>query len=69
MFIYWGCQVRPVVTNPNTTTFMCPDLFEPLRFMNNSTALGNNFDNSEERFARRFIEDSKKFSTKFLIQF
>ena len=49
MFIYWGCQVRPVVTNPNTTTFMSPDRFEPLRFMNNSTALGNNIDNSEER--------------------
>ena len=28
---------------------MCPDRFEPLRFVNNSTALGNSFDNSEER--------------------
>ena len=41
--------MRPKVTNPNTRTFTPPDWFEPLRFMNNSSTLGNNIDNREER--------------------
>ena len=44
-------KVSPRVTNPNTRTFTSPDWFEPLRFMNsNSSAVGNNIDNSEERY-------------------
>ena len=42
-------KIRPKVPNPNTTNFTSPNLFESLRFMNNSSALGNNIDNSEER--------------------
>ena len=42
-------KVKPKVTNPNITSFSSPNLFEPLRFMNNSSALGDNINNSEER--------------------
>ena len=40
-------KVSPKITNSNTRT--SPDWFEPLRYMNNSPALGNNIDNREER--------------------
>ena len=48
LFIEDG-NVRPKVTNPNTTGFASPNLFEPLTFMNSSLALGNKIDISEER--------------------
>ena len=42
-------KVRSKVTNPNTKTYTSPDWFKLLRFMNNSSVLGNNIDTSEER--------------------
>ena len=49
-------KVSPKVTNSNTRTFTSPDWFEPLKFMNNSPALDNNIDNSEERDLRVYFK-------------
>ena len=60
-------KVKPKVTNPNVTSFSSPNLFEPLRFMNNSSPLVNDINNSEERnfhvdfkmTVRNFLQNSK----------